>query len=98
MNALVITFIEGKKMLPLRIVTKEYNKDRNIFKAILPSDEIVFFDPFVGCAIDLSDDDYASGKGFEYENKAFLLTEFTVQKWGVTSYMVTPNEGGIIEL
>ncbi len=85
-------------MLPLRLVTKEYDKDRNIFKAILPSDEIVYFDPFVGCAIELSDEDYAKGKGHEYENKAFLLTKFIVQKWDVASYMITPNEGGIIEL
>lgn len=85
-------------MLPLRLVTKAYDKDRNIFKAILPSDEIVYFDPFVGCAISLSDDDYANGKGFEYENKPFLLTEFSVQKWGVNSYMIIPSEGGIIAL
>ena len=85
-------------MLPLRLVTKGYDKDRNIFKAILPSDEVVYFDPFVGCAIELSDEDYASGKGYEYENKSFLLTEFSVQKWDVISYMIVPSEGGIIEL
>ena len=85
-------------MLPMRLVTKEYDKDRNIFKAILPSYEVVYFDPFVGCAIELSDEEYAHDKGFEYENKAYLLTEFRVQKWGVTSYMIVPNEGGIIEL
>ena len=85
-------------MLPMRLVTKEYDKDRNIFKAILPSDEVVYFDPFVGGAIELSDEEYAHDKGFEYENKAYLLTEFSVQKWGVTSYMIVPNEGGIIEL
>ena len=85
-------------MLPMRLVTKEYDKDRNIFKAILPSDEVVYFDPFVGGAIELSDEEYAHDKGFEYENKVYLLTEFSVQKWGVTSYMIVPNEGGIIEL
>ena len=62
-------------MLPMRLVTKEYDKDRNIFKAILPSDEVVYFDPFVGGAIELSDEEYAHDKGFEYENKAYLLTE-----------------------
>jgi hypothetical protein len=97
-DGFVITILGDIYMLPLRIVTKEYDKDKNIFKAILPSDEVVYFDPFVGCAISLSDDDYYSGKGFDYENKAFLLTEFSVQKWEVTSYMVVPSEGGIIEL
>jgi hypothetical protein len=85
-------------MLPLRIVTKKYDKDRNFFTAVLPSDEVVYFDPFVGCAIELTDAEYESGGGFEYENKAFLLTEFSVQKFDVTSYMITPNEGGVIEL
>ena len=60
-------------MLPLRLATTEYDKDRNIFKAILPSEEIVYFDPFVLCAIKLSDEDYATGKGHEYENKVFIL-------------------------
>ena len=85
-------------MLPLRLATKEYDKNKNIFKAVLPNDEIVYFDPFVFCAIKLSDEDYAKGKGYEYENKAFLLTEFSVQKWDVASYMIMPDEGGIIEL
>jgi hypothetical protein len=85
-------------MFPLRIVTKKYFKEYNNFEAILPSDEIVLFDPFVACAIELSDEDYVNGKGIEYENKAFLLTEFSVRKFGVTKYMVIPDEHGIIEL
>jgi hypothetical protein len=85
-------------MLPLRLVTNEYDKYRNIFKAILPSDEIVYFDPFVGCAIELPEEDYANDRGFEYVNKAFLLTEFRVQRWDIGSYMIVPREGGIIEL
>ena len=85
-------------MLPIRIVTKKYDKDKNFFTAILPSDEIVFFDPFVSCAIELSDEDYEKGKGFEFENKAYLVTEFSVQKWDIKSYMIIPREGGLIDL
>lgn len=85
-------------MLPLRLVTMEYDKSRNIFKAILPSDEIVYFDPFVGYAIELSDEDYVNGKGFEYVNKVFLLTDFSVERWDASSYIIVPDEGGIVEL
>jgi hypothetical protein len=90
--------LEEKVMLPLRLVTKEYDKDRNIFTAILPSSEIVYFDPFVSCAIELSDEDYINGKGFEYTNKTFLLTDFSVQRWDISSFMITPSEGGMIEM
>ncbi len=85
-------------MLPFRIVTKKYRKDDNYFEAVLPSDEKVLFDPFVGCAIPLTDSEYEEGKGFEYENRSFLLTNFSVQQWDINSYMITPNDGGIIEL
>ncbi len=85
-------------MLPLRLVTKEYDKHRHMFKAILPSDEIVYFDPFVGYAIELSDEDYVNGRGFEYVNKTFLLTDFSVERWDISSFMIVPNKGGIIEL
>ena len=85
-------------MLPLRLVTKEYDKDRNIFKAILPNDEIVYFDPFVGCAIELSDEDYVNDKGFEYVDKVFLLTDFSVERWDIITYIIVPNEGGIVDI
>ena len=85
-------------MLPLRLVTKEYDKYKNMFKAILPSDEIVYFDPFVGCAIELSDEDYANDRGFEYVNKAFLLTDFSVKRLNIISYLIVPSEGGIVDI
>jgi len=89
-------------MLPLQLHVKEYFKDRNYCEAVLASGEIVAFDPFVSCAITLSDDDYNSGRGADIVKRNFLITDFSVQPWFEHDqryhYMVTPNEGGIIAL
>ena len=89
-------------MLPLQLHVKDYFYDRNYCEAVLASGEVVAFDPFVSCAIEMSDDDYRAEKGAELKNKSYLITSFSVQPWydhdNRFNYMVTPNEGGIIEL
>lgn len=89
-------------MLPLTVHVKEYFQDRNYFEAVLASGELVAFDPFVSCAITLTDEEYEAGKGQKLEGKNFLVTEFTVYKHfeydNRYHYMVAPHEGGIIEV
>lgn len=89
-------------MLPLTVYVKEYFPDRNYFWGVLASGELVAFDPFVSCAITLTDEEYKAGKGAELERKNFLITEFTVYKnfehENKYHYMVVPHEGGIIEV
>lgn len=89
-------------MLPLQVHVKDYFHDRNYCEVVLASGEIAAFDPFVGCAIRLSDADYSAGKGAELKNKSFLLTAFSVAPWSDYDnryhYMITPHEGGIIAL
>ena len=89
-------------MLPLTIHVTKYFKDKNFCEGSLASGELVAFDPFVCCAITLSDEDYAAGKGGDTVHKNYLLTSFSVQPWylqdGQYHYEITPNECGLIAL
>lgn len=89
-------------MLPITLRVKKYHKNRNYFEAVLMSGDVVAFDPFVSCAIELSDNDYHAGKGEDLVGKNFVITGFCVQPWAEYDeryqYMVIPYEGEIKEM
>ena len=80
-------------MIALRVKITEYNKDRNACKAKLLNGDVVDLDPYVCCAIDLSDDDYETGKGADIVGNDYLLTEYTVY-----NDSIVPHAGGMIAL
>jgi len=55
--------------------------------------DIVDFDPFVSCAVSLTDDDYDNDKGSGIVGKSFILTQYTVY-----SDNVVPHQDGMFEL
>lgn len=80
-------------MVTLRLAVTHYDKATNTCKAVLQNGDIVDFDPYVGCAIRLSDDEYENGEGKDIVGCEFLLIEYTV-----TRRMITPHENGLILL
>ena len=80
-------------MITLRIDIIEYDKRRNVCKAKLLNGDIVELDPYVLCAIALSDEDYEAGKGADIVGNAYLLVDYSVTRDGVF-----PCEGGMILL
>ena len=80
-------------MITVRVKITEYNKESNTCKAELLNGDIINLDPFVSCAIDLTDGDYHNGRGADIVGKSYLLT-----KYSVTADQVTPDNGGMIEL
>lgn len=78
-------------MITVRVKIISYDKDVNTCKAQLLSGDIIELDPYVGCAIALSDEDYYAGKGGDIVGKDFLLT-----KYSVYAENVIPHEGGMI--
>lgn len=80
-------------MIALRVEIAEYDKESNTCKGILLNGDIIVIDPFVYCAIPLSDEDYEAGKGGDIVGNVYILTIYDVTKDGVY-----PNNGGMIEL
>jgi hypothetical protein len=80
-------------MISLRLKIISYDKDRNTCKAELLNGDIVEIDPFVSCALALTDDDYVAGHGADVVGGEYILTEYTVYKNNIV-----PHEGGIISL
>lgn len=67
-------------MIPLQIKLKSYDKLRNEFKATtLQNGNTITLDPFVNCAIELSDDDYELDKGFYFVGRVFIMTAYLVR-------------------
>lgn len=54
---------------------------------------IIEIDPFVSCAIPLTDEEYHAGRGAEIVGKAYILTGYSVYPTHVL-----PHEGGMIAL
>ena len=79
-------------MIPILIKILSYDKELNNCIAELQNGNMIAFDPFVGCAIELSDDDYEKGKGFDVVGKSYILTEYSVY-----AHNVVPHENGMIE-
>ena len=80
-------------MITVRCTINHYDKELNTCTAILLNGDVICIDPFVFCAIPLSNEEYESGKGFDVVGKTFLLTSYTVYIDGVV-----PHEGGMIEI
>ena len=80
-------------MIPLRIKITAYIKSKNVCNATLQNGNIIEVDPFVSCAIPLSDDEYRAGDGAKIVGKSFILTAYSVYPCGVT-----PHEGGMTEV
>ena len=79
--------------LTLHIQLIEYRKESNDFIAKTSLGESFVFDPFVSCALSMTDGEYRDGKGFELVGREFLMTHYTVTPDNVYSH-----EGGIIDI
>lgn len=80
-------------MITVRVKITDYDKVSNTYKAQLLNKDIIELDPFVGCAIDMTDEDYEKGKGFDIIGNSYLLTGYIVYK-----ERVVPSEGGMIAI
>lgn len=80
-------------MLTVRVKIIDYDKSSNTCTAQSLNGDIFELDPFVGCAISMTDDDYKKGKGFDIVGRSYLLTEYTVYRDNVV-----PDEGGMIAI
>lgn len=79
-------------MIPLLVTITAYDHGRNVCQAKLQDGRIIELDPFVSCAIKLTDEEYAANKGAEIVGKAFVMALYSV-------YIdhVVPHEGGFVE-
>lgn len=80
-------------MIPLQIYITEYHEASNTCTAKLQNGNYIKLDPFVSCAVEMSNSDFENGKGHELVGKSYLIT-----KYWVTPGEVIPDEGGMIEL
>lgn len=80
-------------MIPIQIEITEYDHARNVCKAKLQNGNIIEIDPFVSCAIPLTDEAYNAGRGAEIVGKSYILTGYSVYP-----IHVLPHEGGMIAL
>lgn len=80
-------------MITVRVKIIGYDKASNTCTAQLLNGDIIELDPFVGCAISMTDDDYEKDRGFDIVGKSYFLTEYTVYKENVV-----PSEGGMIAI
>ena len=78
-------------MITVRVKITSYNKALNTCEARLLNGDVIQLDPYVGCAIPLSDEDYLAGKGANIVGKSFWLTQYSVH-----ADCVVPHEGGMI--
>ncbi len=80
-------------MITVRVKITDYDKASNTCTAQLLNGDIIELDPFVGCAISMTDYDYEKDKGFDIIGNSYLLTEYTVYKENVV-----PSEDGMIAI
>ena len=80
-------------MITLRVEIIEYDKETNLCKGRLLNGDIVVIDPFVYCALPLSDEDYDDDKGSDIVGNSYILTKFDV-----TPDDIYPNKGGMVAL
>lgn len=80
-------------MITVRLKVISYNKETNTCSAQLLNGDIIELDPFVSCAIYMTDEEYTGGEGFKIVGNNYLLTSYTVHP-----EHVVPHEGGMIAL
>jgi len=78
-------------MITVRVKITDYDKTSNTCTAQLLNGDIIELDPFVSCAINMTDEEYESGKGFDIVGNNYLLTAYTVYKGNVV-----PHKGGML--
>ncbi len=78
-------------MLTIRLKVTGYDKGRNVCQAVLQNGDNVEFDPYVSCAIPLTDEEYVDGDGAGIIGCEYLLTEFTVYE-----HVIVPHQNGLI--
>ena len=80
-------------MIPLQIRIKSYNKSTNTCQAYLQNGNIIDIDPFVACAVEMTDDEYNADKGYDMVDKSFVLIDYSV-----SPFWVIPTAGGMIDI
>lgn len=80
-------------MITIRLKVIGYDKEKNVCQAVLQNGDQVEFDPYVSCAIPLTDEDYHAGRGADIVGNEYLLTSFSVYP-----YMIIPNQDGIVRV
>jgi len=80
-------------MIPIQVKIISYDEMKNTCTAELQNGNKVEIDPYVGCAIALSDDDYRAGKGADIVGSSYVLTSYTVYPYGVV-----PHESGMVKV
>ena len=78
-------------MITVRVKIIAYNKITNTCTAQLLNGDIIALDPFVGCAIPMTEEEYERGVGFYLVGNSYLLVEYMVYK-----DLVVPSENGMI--
>jgi hypothetical protein len=80
-------------MINLTVTVLSYDKSSNTCAAKDEFCRQFSFDPFVDCAIPLSDEDYHAGKGGQVVGKTYIMT-----KYSFDGHHVVPYSGGLIEV
>jgi hypothetical protein len=80
-------------MIAIRVEIIDYDKASNTCTARLMNGDIVELDPFVCCAISMTDEEYENNAGFDTVGNKYILTEYIVNKDNVV-----PCEGGMIKI
>ena len=79
--------------LALHIQLIEYRIKTNDFIAKTKLGESFVFDPFVGCSLSMTDDEYEASKGLELVGREFLMNHYTV-----THDNVYAHQDGLIDI
>lgn len=89
-------------MFPLILKVTGYNREKNILIAKTQTRQEVEFDPFVSCAIELSEEGFKEGLAEKLCGNTYALTSFIVDespfKNTVQDYLVIPSENGLSEV
>ena len=81
-------------MLPLYITITAYDIKANTCTAVTDSGvTLQNFDPFVGCAVKMTDDQYYQGFGNSFVGKRYLMTEYSVYPSSIV-----PHENSLLEV
>jgi hypothetical protein len=88
--------VEGVREMAFEVVIQftAYDKLANTCQAkITQTGEVFEIDPFVGCAISMTDEQYSDDFGYTIVGKKYCMKEYTVYD----GYVV-PHAGGLVSL
>jgi hypothetical protein len=80
-------------MIPLQVQIIAYDKQSNDCTGKLLNGNIISIDPFVGCAIKMTDEEYENNKGAELVGCIFILHSYSVYPTHVV-----PHENGMLQV